>query len=226
MVGGRDLGLWARPRLNPATIHARFSALEGASQIATRFAAEHLAWWLKRQRPQVVCEVGSGIGTLSAVILDTVSSWTTVWAVEPDAWCWEQWRRNLGAAGARVLHATASVPTRQQVDFLVLDGGDKRPDYYTNLARRALVFVEGNRRPQRAVLEAELTLRRRSYACAQWKPSDRSKGVWIVLTAPRLWERMWFAAVRVREAILDLMAWALGCPVGKRRPQRPAGLTA
>lgn len=211
--------------MTPSEIHAKFKALPGSREIASEFACTHLAKWLERRRPKVVVELGSGIGTLSAVILEHVSPYASVWGIEPNAWCRQQWRQNLGKAGERVVLCGATVPTTHRVEFLVLDGGDQRSAYYQNLARRAVIVVEGGRRPQRAVLEAELRRNRRTFCLASWRPWDRSKGLSVYQLDPTRWERAWFLAVRLREWVLDLGPRLAHRPIGKKRAPLPAGQT-
>ena len=215
--------------MRPEDIHARFSKLPGSGQIGSLFAMRGLAFWLERRRPTTVVEIGGGIGALSTVILRNVGEWTAVWVVEPHPWCQEQWKQNVVTACRRVFHASATVPSRHRVDFLVVDGGDQRGDYYRNLAKRALVFVEGGRRPQRAVLEAELRRACRPFARATYRPLwPRTKGYSVYVTNPTAWERVWLASVRLREAILDLVARGLRLPVGKKAQpvDLPAGQIA
>lgn len=105
-------------------------------------------------------------------------------------------------------------PSPHPIDFLIIDGGDRRGDYYAHLSSRAVVFFEGRRRPQRAVLEAMWRGSRR-FARAEWKPRDRSKGFVVYLFEPTPDERLWFALVRLREWCLDAVAQARGRAVGK-----------
>lgn len=204
--------------MTPAQLHAKFATAEGSDQIASRFACEGLAWWLAWRRPRVIVEVGGGIGTLSAIIW-RMSGYTSKldWTViEPNAWCWGQWEQNVGVSGTRVHKMMNWYAPKAPVEFLVLDGGTQQEDYYARLAPRAVVFVEGNRFPQRQVLE-RLWRGGRPYAHAHWKPLDRTKGFHVYLFDPTVRERVWFAAVRLREWALDVVARALLRPVGKKR---------
>ena len=137
--------------------------------------------------------------------------------LEDDVWC----RVALAAnTGLEAVPHTCPWADLGPWDIVVVDGGDDRDDYYADLRSRAIVFFEGGRRGQRAVLEA--TWRgRRAFCRAHWKPADRSKGFWIYQLEPTSGERLWFAAVRARETIHDAVARLVGRPIGKRRHSAP-----
>ena len=205
--------------MTPAEIHARFAALPGSEQIGSSFAAEALARWLRRCRPLRVVEVGSGIGHLTAVILLALASNRVgglVATVEPDAWCRERCIENVKRLGRRLPSILADWRHIPHVDFLVIDGGDTRDAYYANLARRATVLWEGNRRDQRRVFRA-MWEGGRPFVMAEWKPADRSKGYHVATMEPTPAERVWFAAVRIREWVRDGIARARGRTIGKKR---------
>lgn len=189
-------------------IHDRFSG-PGTEQVASEFAIAGLLRWLHRRCPERVLEVGAGVGTLTATILTYDPS--VFLPVEDHAGCREACYANTGR-----MPVSSHQILALDWDMLVLDGGDGRNDDW-NFAHRAIVFVEGGRRPQRAVLEASLRCRGRAFAHAQWKPLDRSKGFHVIALDPSLATRAWFAAVRAREAILDLAGRVLGYSIGKRR---------
>lgn len=205
--------------MTPTAIHAHFAALPGAEQIASAFACEGLAAWLRRRKPGTIYEIGAGIGTLSAVILSVLPedrriSYTVE---EPDSYCQSAWSENTRAPWDRAAKVTAWCPPRRPIDFLVVDGGDMRFAYYRGLARRAVIFFEGGRRPQRRACETALDIEGRAWAWAQFKPWDRSKGYVVYQLEVSLAERLWFWAVTLTEAVADLAARALNCPVGKKR---------
>ena len=187
--------------------------IPGAAQLASPFACRLIARTVHRERPRRILEVGAGYGTLTA-ILAAVAPQATLVSVEDDIYCrlaltW----RMAWAPHWRVTTSDDWAPA----DVLVLDGGDRRPEYYAGLSRRALVIVEGGRREQRAVLERCLRAWGRPYCVAPRKPLDRSKGVWLYRLHPTFWERLGYALVRAVEGVLDAVARGLGTPVGKRR---------
>lgn len=203
-------------------IHAKFAALPGSEQIASAFAVAGLYKWVRRHtlqgRELHVLEIGVGIGTLTATILSARGD-VEVIAVEPDNWCREAWRQNLRSdhrvQQCQITHTVRSTLAWTPFDFVVIDGGDLDDYYYVQLHLRAVVFFEGRRREQRKVLR-RMWAGCRSFIEAEWKPRGRSKGYAVVLFEPCWWERIWFVAVRAREACLDLVARLAGVAVGKK----------
>ena len=206
--------------MTPTELQKHFAAQPGSGQIGSAFAAEGLAYWLRRLRPLRVVEVGSGIGFLTTVILRAlreVQFGGLVSAVEPNAWCRERCIENVKRFGHRVPALYTDWRDVAHIDFLVIDGGDRRNDYYGNLTKRAGVFFEGGRREQRATLRT-MYAGGRPFIEATWKPRwTRHKGYAVVLFDPTRVERLWIAAVRVREWVLDGIARARGRAIGKRR---------
>jgi SAM-dependent methyltransferase len=200
---------------DPAKLHAHFAELPGSEQIASPFALAGLAVWLDRRQPRIVLDVGCGIGTTTALI----GRWgaTQIVAVEDDPWCLAQARRNLRGVWAEILWYDKVPSAYMSFPFVVLDGPQIRLEDWCCLEDRAVVFVEGGRRGQRAHLEAWLRAERRAFCHAEWKPKDRTKGFHVYVTEPTRWERAWFATVRLREGWRDLRARLRGIPVGKRR---------
>ena len=196
---------------DPAKLHAHFAGLPGSGQIASRFAVEALMWWLARQNPRHLCDVGAGIGTLTAIA--AFWSQAEIVAVEDEPWCQAQARQNLRGP---ILWYDKIPSGYMTFDFLILDGPQVRPGDWACLERRAVVFVEGGRRGQRAELETALR-GNRPFCRASWKPAaDRSKGYHVYLLEPTRWERVWFAGARLREGGRDLRARLQGVAVGKR----------
>ena len=213
---------------DPAKLHAHFAALPGSEQIASAFAVEGLAFWLTVREPKRVCDIGAGIGTLTAVI----AKWSNaeIVAVEDDPWCLVQARLNLrgywsthellrGYWLAHELLFYDKVPSSyMSFDFMILDGPQVRREDWQALEPHGLIFIEGGRRGQRAHLEAELRAMKRPFCRAHYKPADdRSKGYWLYVVEPLLWERALLAGVRLREWGRDLRARLRGVAMGKRR---------
>ena len=203
---------------DPAKLHAHFAALPGSEQIASAFAVEGLAFWLTVRDPKRVCDVGAGIGTLTAVI----AAWSQaeIVAVEDDPWCLAQARLNLRACwSAHEILFYDKIPSGYMSwDFIVLDGPQVRREDWQALEPHGLIFIEGGRRGQRAHLEAELRAMKRPFCRAHYKPADdRSKGYWLYVVEPLLWERALLAGVRLREWGRDLRGRLRGVAMGKRR---------
>ena len=215
--------------MTPADVHARFAALPGSEQIASEFALSGARWWLRRRRPTCIWEVGGGIGCLSQVLVNYLESWQNgpfprqtayprLFVEEPDEWCYHAWHENvrMEAWPLAIRWSTEFYEPDEAIDFLVIDGGDTRGDYYANLARRAVILWEGGRREQRRVFRA-MWKGVRPFVMATCRPADRSKGYTVAIMEPTFGERAWFIGVRMREWILDALARASGRAIGKRR---------
>jgi len=190
-------------------------------QTASPGAQAALRRWLRRRRPASILEVGAGIGTLTRVILETAAGAHLAF-VEDSEVC------------LPILYGRMAVSERQRVtddavarsgpyDFVVLDGGTGTSAYYESLTARAVVFVEGGRRDQRAVLEQ--VHRHRPFAHRHVKPWDRSKGYHVYQFEPSRSERLAARVVNAVQFALDTAARVLNrlgasIAIGKRR--RPA----
>ena len=132
-----------------AVLHASFKARPGSDQIATPFALHMLRWWLWDRRPLRICEIGAGIGTLSAMVSEylVLHPESRAVAVEDDPWYQRQWRENLTLYPPPVLYD--KLPVYEFFDFLILDGPQMPPEGWTGLEIGAIIFIEGNRREQR-----------------------------------------------------------------------------
>ena len=202
--------------LTPAEIHAHFSTRSGAEQIATRFAIERLEECLFRYCPARICEVGAGLGTLSWVVSEYLAyGLGEAVAVEDDPWCRSQWQANLAFFKKRPA-LFEKLPVYEFYDLVILDGPQMPPDGWACLAPRAVVFVEGNRRAQRARLRQYLRNVGRRFCETPSRPPDRSKGVWIVQCDPTARERVASRARRIMEGVRDWPARIQGRPIGKR----------
>lgn len=197
-------------------IFARFRRLPGSEQVATDYAIEGLLRWLRRRRPRHVYEAGGGIGCLSAIILAVcpISDRRFGYQMEErNAFCRSAWDEHLGrTAGTAVFKTIDWTPPSRPFDFVVVDG--PHGPYWEHLASRATVFFEGNRIPERAALAAALRRGHRRVAWANWRPLDRSKGVWIAQLDPAVVESCWFGLVRFWQRALDLVV----CRTTGRRP--------
>jgi len=198
-------------------IHARFFTCEGSDQIASVWALKGLEAWIGNSPPRRVLEIGAGIGTVSALLAQYCRLAEFVVCVEDDPWCRSQWGRNM-AFISPTMHLYDKVPLYEQpFDLIVLDGPQMPAEGWRPLvARGGTVFVEGNRRSQRADLLAVLRRDGRRAVQMPSRPPDRSKGFWLVLADAEPWELLWAAWRNGREGWLDFKVRLSGRPVGKR----------
>lgn len=198
------------PPLDAAAIHAWFSNLAGAEHIATQHAISGLVRWLHRVRPSRVLEIGPGIGTLSYTVLrwaEGAGVPIELTCVEQDAFCRSALIENLGdfRPGPRVVSSfeEATLPDGG-FSMVLVDGGTKDPRYFASLARRAVVFVEGGRESQRALVEAAHPGRPRARACffsLRRRLAGRKSAYWVYQFEPRAGERLWFWLARLRDGV-------------------------
>ena len=156
--------------------------------IASPFAQRGLRAWLGTRRPASVLEIGGGLGTLTQIGHAYCPRWVTV---EPLT----EFRRVLRG---EVWPQAWSGP----FEGVVLDG-EPSPDW-TTMDRCQWVFIEGNRRGQRA----ELLLAWPGALTWQRRPWDRSKGYWVIVRHPIWRDHLAAWTARGWEAMLDLLARA------------------
>jgi predicted O-methyltransferase YrrM len=85
-----DLGDW----LTAYRVHRRFASRLGAKHIATRRALVCLSTVVRKHQPKAVLEFGTGIGTITYLLL-SASPELNVVGVEADPFCLEQLERNI-----------------------------------------------------------------------------------------------------------------------------------
>ena len=201
-----------------AEIHALFQGLPGADHIASEFAIRVLQVALWTHQPRRILEVGGGIGTLSWVVADYLtylSEYAEAVVVEDDPWCRTQWGQNMARWRQRPT-LFDKIPVYEFYDLVVLDGDQMPSEGWACLAPRAIVFVEGNRRAQRARLRQYLTNVGRPFCETPNRPQDRSKGVWMIRCEPAWWERVLFFTNRIEQWLRDLPASVRRRPIGQR----------
>lgn len=208
--------------MTPEQIHAEFAKKAGASQIASAFACRGLYKWLRKTQPYRIYEVGGGIGTLSKVILSALDDYGLYRVEEENDWCRSMWRNNVSVPENKTAKTVLLVWPEQcaatEADFLVIDAVT-RWQHHRHLGRRAVVFVEGQRRGQCDQLERDLDLCGRRWTSATFRPPDRSKGYTVYQLEPTLSEKIWFAIERVHQHVLDDLARLRGRAIGKKGPQ-------
>jgi protein-L-isoaspartate O-methyltransferase len=141
-------------------IHDRFKCLSGSEFIASADAVAGLIRILRRDQPRRILEVGSGIGTLTFTIISTMDEagcrGYRLVMVENNDYCRSQLAVNLAEKLARgtLVRDVGEIPDGE-FDLIIVDGGAETDGrYLTLLAPRGMIFVEGYREPQRALIEA------------------------------------------------------------------------
>ncbi len=199
------LGLSRLPNLREKArrIYKFFSNRPGSEYIASAYAIQGLMVLLDRYRPKSVLEIGAGIGTLSFAAMHMLDecrkdtkgpfAWK-YFAVESDRFCLEELKKNLEPWESRftiVDHLEESSELVKDFEFIILDGGKKDGKFFEKIPLRATLFIEGDRRPQRELLES--VSRGRDYVCfnAVAFRFFKSGGYWVYKFEPMLDDRFY-----------------------------------
>lgn len=196
---GRFIGLRLEspPRFADA-YHATVRREIGSEQIASAFAIRVLLALLDRLKPARVLEIGSGIGTLTRLLIRTGAE---LHIAEDSQWCLHAMRQGLSEAERRKI----SPGLGYLHDLIVVDGPQVTPATARGLLKAGgWMLVEGNRRTWRAGLKYGY----RPFVELNLRPFDRSKGVWLLAFEPSEGLRLRFAAERVWQGLLNLTARA------------------
>lgn len=162
--------------MTAATVYDEFKGKPGSNYIATEYALNGLIRWIGKCQPRVILEVGPGIGTTTRAVMATLDRLHgegnyQLAGIEHVPFCLDQMANNLGAdlAKTTVVDRYELVPDWGPIEFLLVDGGgegeadgslapkhvaSQNALYVSNLASRAVVFVENKRPNQRAIYEA------------------------------------------------------------------------
>ena len=77
------------------TIHGEFKRKPGSGRIASEFSLYHLSRLIRLRRPKVVLEIGSGIGTVSQLVLAHPERVQTLFSIEQEPFCRAAINENL-----------------------------------------------------------------------------------------------------------------------------------
>jgi predicted O-methyltransferase YrrM len=135
-------------------IYSEFKEKPGSDHIASANAINTLMWVVERWRPKQVLEVGSGIGTLTRLLLDRLPPDASLTCVEGHDFCVAQFQINVGLGDSRMelVSTYEDVPAATYFDLIVVDGGSPE-DFVALLGQGGVVFVEGDRSRQRELIE-------------------------------------------------------------------------
>ena len=124
--------------------------------MATLFALAHLAALLRAHPVKSVLEFGSGIGTITHLLLDRLPRDVRIVSAERDAWCRERFEENIPASErSRVTLIPEGRPEfAEPFDLVVIDGPVTGGARFVR--EGSLWFHEGNRGNSRAAMEADM----------------------------------------------------------------------
>jgi protein-L-isoaspartate O-methyltransferase len=191
------------------TLQPAYAMKPGSQHIASLHACAGLEKLIQQYRPKRVLELGAGIGTLTDLLIESLTPDAVIVTVEDHPYCLEQMRNNLGRRLTRVtlVHDLDAVE-RDGFDLVVVDGGRADISVVPFVASRGFVFVEGFRGEQRKFIEES----RRPYAFANVRAMHRGGSVhgshewggayWVYRFEPTLVERTRFALLHVWKSLL------------------------
>jgi hypothetical protein len=132
-------------------VHSVFAAKPGAKHIASEFALAHLAAVLRQHSIHSVLEFGSGIGTITYLLLNTLPPTARVVCAERDEWCRSQFANNIPAdLQSRITLFPESRPKISGTfDLIVIDG----PTGVCGVRDGSIIFAEGGRTTDRMTLQ-------------------------------------------------------------------------
>jgi hypothetical protein len=144
----------------------KFVQLEGSDHIATISSQINLIELLIKFPPKLVLDWGSGIGTLSKLLLEVSNS--KVVSFERNQWCRDQYLLNLG--GNPRLELVSVEPIKYTFDTIIIDDDISLKQIKHLLENKLLgiIFIEGWRNRTVAHFSIQLLLNGRSakfYRC-------------------------------------------------------------
>ena len=134
-------------------VYRRFATRPGSEHIATWRALTCLSALVGLRRPESVLEFGTGIGTITYLLLTALPKLTVV-GLETNPFCLAQLDRNIpDELKPRLTVVTdGKAPLVGAFDLIVLDGRLPKTEDWPFLRQGTLCFVEGNRERQSATL--------------------------------------------------------------------------
>lgn len=151
-----------------ASIFESYSNKIGSSQIATKRALEVLGKFLITEKPNVIFEIGSGIGTITNFIIRVPGSLQFInryYSYENDEWCRKKFIENIQEAKSLTFVKFSNLQDLHEVfnvDLYIIDDRITELDLSNILDKsnsKFDVFIEGHRFPQRRELTKYLRLK-------------------------------------------------------------------
>lgn len=143
-----------------------FNAKAGSEHIANLVALEAVLEILRDLKPRRVLDVGAGIGTLTALVLQYSDA--EVVAIEDNEFCLGEFRKNVANAEERCTLAGYHYYPVRDYDLVLIDGGNGghnggysgfTGDLLKNIPIPRAVFIEGKRFEQRQEARKALSKR-------------------------------------------------------------------
>jgi predicted O-methyltransferase YrrM len=138
-------------------IHQQFSEKSGSGRIASEFSLLHLSRLIRLRKPRSVLEIGSGIGTVSQLVLAHAERVEHLFSVEEDEFCRDAIKKNLTVHDLQkwtLLNSQKELPPDLTFDLIIFDGNQYEDTIFDLLRSTTAVFVDGKRQETRAELAA------------------------------------------------------------------------
>ena len=134
-------------------VYRRFATRPGSEHIATWRALAYLSALVGLRQPESVLEFGTGIGTITYLLLSALPKLTVV-GLETNPFCLAELDRNIpDELKPRLTVVTErNAPFDGPFDLIVIDGRLPKSDDWPFLRQGTLCFVEGNRQHQSATM--------------------------------------------------------------------------
>jgi hypothetical protein len=129
-------------------IFQRFRVHPDARAIASPCAIDGVMRAIERYKPQRILEVGAGIGTLTAAILEAAGPDVFIVTAEDNEHCREVLCENLGEDMKRATLVESAAQVDEVFDLVVVDG-EQIDDILRVVAPGGVLIVEGDRDFQR-----------------------------------------------------------------------------
>lgn len=133
-------------------IHEKYAKQIGSDQIATKLALNVISEHIELTMPESVLEIGSGIGTITDLLIHQLPSTSQIFCYEVNDFCFRQLKKNVRITRIKLLDQLSKLQKiDSHIDFIIIDDLlDKRTTF--ELIRQTTprsLFIEGHRRMQR-----------------------------------------------------------------------------
>jgi protein-L-isoaspartate O-methyltransferase len=160
------------------SVYRRFKQKPESQRIASEFALIELSKLLSETTPKRVLEIGGGIGTITALLIEHPNRPTQIVTIEDNDVCLEQFKLNIPVnhqGHVRLFRKIEEVDLTSPFDLIIFDGRIDDGFLRRVLREGLLCFIEGSRSfQQRAINEAADMLGLH----VSWK---RVRPMWFVL---------------------------------------------
>jgi len=128
----------------------KYASKAGSDQIASRLALRILSELLEKYNPATILEIGSGIGTMTELILNKSPN-SKIICYEKNAWCVTQLKKNVDLSNAKILTSEIHLQSINKLELIIIDDFVEKEILFTLIEKTqpSIVFIEGHRRRQR-----------------------------------------------------------------------------